>query len=1109
MSSGGLVGGVVGAAIGFVVSGGNPMGAVYGWFIGSTAGSILFPEQMQGPRIEDLKAQASTLGWCVPKTYGTNRHAGNVIWQPPLIEVATEQDAKGGPEVTTFTYFAHAAVLVCEGEIAGIRRIWANKRLIYDARTTNTGPQTDPVISAMRIYKGTETQMPDPLIVAQEGDSPAYRGWAYVVFENLGLSDHFGNRLPGFEFEVVEKGETEIPPPQEIGTTAGGESSAIASDNGELWTADGIAGSPQICRATVCNPATLQELAEINQPESAATGGITAMACVIVGQEFWVINGAAPIADPVMIFNRVTRSYVESISPPWSSFIGGGYWDERFTGQVYAFTSNFGGTVYNIDPTTRLIVSEFGVDGSVSDAISVLGPLGNAIAFLCSGGKLEIWPAIHNYTISAPDLVVTLSNPDYAWPGGRLDYDESRNKVAIFANRPVPEARHMVVVDVMTGIETDVDWAATFGTRYAHSRNGVYHPRRDKYYVQGTDDQSPPGYYVILEVDPVSLLPIRTILVDQAIVLSTADELHVPKDGDTFLVWVVGGGGDNWAYKVPIDVALEPEDVSLADIVRDIAERCGLDPVNDLDVTALEPIPVKGYTLARQMTGRAAIEPLQAAFFFDMVESDDKLKAVVRGGGIAVTIPEDERGAHEPGSEKPAGLEITRLQELESPANLEVRFIDINRDYEDNVAPAKRLVRASKHQTTVHLPIVMNMEKASQVAAVNLYLTWQRARYAWKTGRKYAKYEPSDVAALPTAAATYNVRVTQKREHPNGLIEWEGASEDAAIYSQNGVASAVSNYPAQTIIDPGVAVMQLLDIPILRDEDNNAGFYAAYATSGTAAGCSLYKSSDGVAYALVKQMTAETPMGYAGAPLASSTKGNVFDYAQTLRVTMIEGELASDTKLNVLNGANLAVYGDEIIQFLSATLVSPGVYDLTGLLRGRFGTERAMSEHASGERFVVVSASSWRRIVPDISEIGLQRSYKAPLFGASLSGASPQAFTNNAVGLEPYAGCQLKGARDGSNNLTGTWKRRTRIGGGWRDLVDVGVGELSEAYEVEIWDAGYTTLKRTIAGLTTPSFTYSAADQTTDFGAPQNPVAVRAFQMSSVVGRGFKLEGSI
>lgn len=51
------------------------------------------------------------------------------------------------------------------------------------------------------VYLGDETQTADPTISAFEDDVPAFRGTAYVVFENLSLTD-FGNRIPNFNFEV-------------------------------------------------------------------------------------------------------------------------------------------------------------------------------------------------------------------------------------------------------------------------------------------------------------------------------------------------------------------------------------------------------------------------------------------------------------------------------------------------------------------------------------------------------------------------------------------------------------------------------------------------------------------------------------------------------------------------------------------------------------------------------------------------------------------------------------------------------------------------------------------------------------------------------------------
>jgi hypothetical protein len=101
----------------------------------------------------------------------------------------------------------------------------------------------------------------------------------------------------------------------------------------------------------------------------------------------------------------------------------------------------------------------------------------------------------------------------------------------------------------------------------------------------------------------------------------------------------------------------------------------------------------------------------------------------------------------------------------------------------------------------------------------------------------------------------------------------------------------------------------------------------------------------------------------------------------------------------------------------------------------------------------------------------------------------------------PYAPVHITGTRDQSNNLTVTWVRRTRVGGELRDLTgDVPLGEASETYEVEFLNGN--TVVRTVTSLTSPTVTYSATQQTTDGITPGNPVGVRVYQMSALVGRG-------
>ncbi|MCZ8314361.1 glycoside hydrolase/phage tail family protein [Phreatobacter sp.] len=171
-------------------------GAMAGRLVGALAGAVidraLFGARPpDGPRLKDLDVLSSTEGAPIPRVYGRMRVAGQVIWATKLTEHASG-GGKGAPRQRSYSYTADLAVGLCEGPIAAIGRIWAD------------GKELDQKGLTIRLHRGTEDQPADPLIVAKEGagEAPAYRGLAYVVFEQLPL-DAFGNRIPQLTFEVM------------------------------------------------------------------------------------------------------------------------------------------------------------------------------------------------------------------------------------------------------------------------------------------------------------------------------------------------------------------------------------------------------------------------------------------------------------------------------------------------------------------------------------------------------------------------------------------------------------------------------------------------------------------------------------------------------------------------------------------------------------------------------------------------------------------------------------------------------------------------------------------------------------------------------------------
>ncbi|MFY0621290.1 MAG: glycoside hydrolase/phage tail family protein [Pelagimonas sp.] len=196
-----------GAALGSSIGGsvlGLSMTAV-GRFAGASLGRRIDQavlgqgsEPVETGRVDRFRLTGAGEGATIPTVFGRVRIGGHVIWASQFSEHVTRRRVSGGgkgapsTKVDEHSYSVSLALALCEGEITGVTRVWAD------------GVEQDLLDLNMRVYPGTGDQLPDPAIEAIEGAGtvPAYRGTAYVVFEDLPLG-RFGNRVPQFSFEVT------------------------------------------------------------------------------------------------------------------------------------------------------------------------------------------------------------------------------------------------------------------------------------------------------------------------------------------------------------------------------------------------------------------------------------------------------------------------------------------------------------------------------------------------------------------------------------------------------------------------------------------------------------------------------------------------------------------------------------------------------------------------------------------------------------------------------------------------------------------------------------------------------------------------------------------
>ncbi|MEZ5691473.1 MAG: glycoside hydrolase TIM-barrel-like domain-containing protein [Rickettsiales bacterium] len=1213
------VGSAAGAATGL------PFGARVGSALGRIAGGIIDSnlnngklDGIRGGRLADLAVQSSAYGNMIPIIYGTVRIAGNIIWSLPIKEiiVTTTSSAGGGKggggkvsqTSSSYSYSVTLAVAVCEGEISDIIRIWAD------------AGQLDLSRYNIRIYKGGESQLPDSLIQSIEGidKTPAYRGLAYVVFEDFPLAD-YGNRIPNFTFEVKKKflyadyeGETAedmisavamIPAAGEfvydtqvvnkvsgvqVGTewaqqgniqpvnshNVNGIANSLLSLN-QLeqtcpnigwvsvviaWFADnmdiascsikpgveykeGATTSPNIWSAATYNRSTARLITQINNiPQY---GGTPDDASILRYLDELKVRGYNVMFYPIL--------FMDLSGKPWRGDLSGGI------GTVVNFFTKTDGYNTFINHYANLVkdkVDAFSIGSELKSLTGITDMSGNypAVSELVSlaanvksivGSGVKVtyaadWSEYHHdangwYNL---DPLWASSDIDFIGIDAYFPLTDSVTPVydidAIKAGWTSGEGYDWYYSDEERTTKVNLtpqfawknlDWFWKNSHINPDSQTTGWVPQSKKIWfteygfpsVDGASNQ-PNVFYAPDSIS--SAFPYHSkgrvdLRAQRSAVVATESQWKNSAMVEHMFVWawdarpfpywpdLTDVWNDDVVWKTGHWLQGKFGISNLAAVVLDLTTRSGLEE-SDIDVSAISQ-QLEGYVITSQKTIREAIDDLRRAYFFDVVESDYILRCVSRGGSSSLSIEEDRLLIDSDNQQSATSFKIIRRQEIELPERINVLYLNRLSNYQTSTQYSQREITSSRDSVTIDLPVVIPDQVAKNIADIALFNEWiERTIYNFDLPIRYAAMDPADIITINTASSSHDMRIVSTYIGSPSMVRVSAVAEDVSVYDIYSDISADDKSLLQSNIAIAVSRMELLDLPLFPSESESSAVIRV-AVSGLGdnwGGAVVYRSDDnGNNYSVFISVDEPAVIGTVVGGLATG-RSVVFDEKNYVDVVLIgDSSLQNVDEIAVLNGANAALLGDEIIQFKNAELIAEGQYRLSGLLRGRLGTEYAISGHVAGERFILLDGSVLKKTVAS-NLIGLKRQYKAVSVGGSITESVERDFTYMAAALKPYSVVHISGARDGGGNLTISWVRRSRTGGDWRDLVDVPLAEQSELYDVEIMDGG--SVVRSFLSLNSPSVGYSAAQQITDFGSVQNSVNVRIYQISAIVGRGYE-----
>jgi hypothetical protein len=642
--------GLAGAAIGGTF---GSMGSSIGWMVGSYLGATLFADDIhtEGPRLQDLKVTSSAFGAPIPTIYGTYRVAGNVIWSEGLKETAHTQDVggKGGPSQshTSYTYSCSFAVGLCEGEITGIRKIWADSILIYNKGDTATGDEL--AVSnqlGIAIYTGSETQESDPTIEASVGvgNTPAYRGLAYIVFTDLQL-EKFGNRIPNITCEVVEVGSgTYKGNATDIAFSRPSNQVAIAylvdvENDTVYWKASNWQGV-----VYDGNPSEYMVAYDLSGSIIREAAYYAVFTADTFPQSFTSWRGNLVLMHPTLNVSVVSGSFYDW--PNSSNF-------RHVFGTEHHLVNN---SLKHPNATPLLTASANPLNGVTDGSYLYLRQSDPA--------EQNHGHVLYKFVLPSSNTYDPVAKAELDLVDDIHDVDVSGGYVYVITH-PSDGSSGFTIHKLSTSLSPVTSWYTT-----------GWHPRC-QLLVNGntavvTSRTSP--YYAVYD-------------------LSTATPV-VLESGQTGVPSNAFSGGKTrnmllnthfWINVPPNTIA--PEVILLEYILTDLCSKAGIASFEASAITN----EVKGYVRTGPMTARAAMTPLMNAYNITAAESDFQLKFEYKDASPDKVVDVSELAASVDVNTPKDPLGISRIQNTEIPRRITVAYASEERDYGQGIQYAQRI----------------------------------------------------------------------------------------------------------------------------------------------------------------------------------------------------------------------------------------------------------------------------------------------------------------------------------------------------------------------------------------------------------------------------------
>jgi len=386
------------------------------------------------------------------------------------------------------------------------------------------------------------------------------------------------------------------------------------------------------------------------------------------------------------------------------------------------------------------------------------------------------------------------------------------------------------------------------------------------------------------------------------------------------------------------------------------------------------------------------------------------------------------------------------------PRTVTVGYYDAARDYQAGLQRARRPGAGVRDERT-DVPAVLEAGAAKTVAEAMLARAEAgRVRRTVAAGFGAMAIAPGACVTIAGEGGVWRVADVSIEGMVTtlGLVPLVAASLPASATSGR-VSGAVDAVVGATIV-------LAFEVPGLEEAPLSAPRMTVVAAGLGAAwrqAALLYSVDDGVSWAAAGATAAPAVLGTI-AVVASGAPATLVDRWGAFEVVLAHADMElGDADAAALDrGVNLALIGDELVQFGRAEPLGGARWRLSGLLRGRRGSEAAAGAQMVGDRVVLLQAEAARTFDLPLSVLGRE----VRVMASGVGDATPveTRCVMRGASVAPPSPVHLRCFAEADGSATVKWTRRSRAGWRWIDGVDAPLSEEVEAYRVTVTAGGTT-----------------------------------------------------